>query len=156
MVKSLVEELQSLIQSEANNYPPPQQCTITRVYADGHVDVKTDIGVLVYVDCIGKAIMDDTGLLIYLNEERTQYVCLCINLTPLMEKLEDLEHRVVQNLGLPLFHIDADGYLIASYGFLQENIFQLNNDGELVVTLPTGEDNPFWINANGEIICTME
>lgn len=109
-----------------------------------------------YVDCIGKAITDDTGLLIYLNEERTQYVCLCINLTPLMEKLEDLEQRVVQNIGLPLFHISDDGYLIASYGFLQENIFQLNNDGELVVTLPTGEDNPFWINANGEIICTME
>lgn len=90
MVKSLVEELQALIQSEANNYPPPQQCTITRVYADGHVDVRTDIGALVYVECIGKASKDDTGLLIYLNEERTQYVCLCINLSDIPTKTSDL------------------------------------------------------------------
>ena len=78
MVKTLVEELQALIQSEANNYPVPQRCKIIKVYADmGHVDVTTDTGTLTYVECYGGTPINDcTGLLIYLNTDMTDYVII--------------------------------------------------------------------------------
>ena len=80
MVKSLVEELQALIQSEANNYPPPQRCSVTHVYDDKHVDVKTKNDVLVYVELLGADVeKGDSCLLVFLNDEYNDYVAISSN-----------------------------------------------------------------------------
>jgi hypothetical protein len=78
MVKSLVEEMQTLIQSEANNYPTPRRCTVTKVYNDGkHADIKTSIGTLTHVECYGAAPTKDcNAILLYLNEEMTDYIII--------------------------------------------------------------------------------
>ena len=129
MVKSLVEELQALIQSEANNYPPPQMCSVTRVYEDKHVDVKTNNDVLVYVELLGADVeKGDSCLLVFLNEDYNEYVAISSNGS------------------------NSSG----GGGVVMIGSFHINDDGHLIATIPSETVNPYHINENGHLIYDTE
>lgn len=71
MARSLVEELQILIKDTANNNPAPKICTISDIYADGNVDVKTNIGgmdsTIPYRPCIGSPTIGDEALIVFID-----------------------------------------------------------------------------------------
>lgn len=50
----IIDELNILIQSQANNNPAPEKCTIKKVYDDNyHADIIIDNSTVKYVECIG-------------------------------------------------------------------------------------------------------
>lgn len=68
------------------------------------------------------------------------------------DKLDSMLEESLKAQGLPFFNINTNGHLVASYGFLQENMFSIDEEGHLQVTLPNNEDNPFHINNSGRLI----
>ena len=74
--KSLVDEIITIIKSEANNNPAPERCRIRKVYPDKvHADIETRHGLLKYVDVVGyNPKLGDNAIIIYLDEDYKDYV----------------------------------------------------------------------------------
>ena len=72
--KTLAEEIITIIQSEANNNPAPQKCTIKKIYDDkNHADVTTENGEYTYAECLT---IGNTGILIFLNGDLNEYIVI--------------------------------------------------------------------------------
>ena len=125
MADSLVDEIITIIKSEANNNPAPERCEIVKVYPDKvHADVQTNNGLLKYVDCIGShPLLGDNALIIYLSEDYSDYVVIS----------------------------DTEGGGSGA-GVVMVGSFRINDEGHLIVTLPTGTLNPYHIDENGHLI----
>lgn len=78
MANSLTDELITLIKNTSTNNPPPERCTITKVYPDGtHCDVETERGELKYVDAIGSNIqLGNNAVILFFDENFTDYTVI--------------------------------------------------------------------------------
>ena len=75
--RTLVDEIISIIHSEANNNPLPLKCTIHETYSNGLVDVLLENGnILTYLPVIGSPRVGDTGVLLYLDDEKNNQIIL--------------------------------------------------------------------------------
>jgi hypothetical protein len=76
--KTLTEEIITIIQSEANNNPAPQKCTIKKIYNDQkHADVTTDTGEYTYAECISNNLkVGNIGILIFLDGDINEYIVI--------------------------------------------------------------------------------
>lgn len=75
--RTLVDEIISIIHSEANNNPLPVKCTIHETYSNGLVDVILENGnILTYLPVIGSPRVGDTGVLLYLDDEKSNQIVI--------------------------------------------------------------------------------
>ena len=75
--RTLVDEIISIIHSEANNNPLPVKCTIHETYSNGLVDVLLENGnILTYLPVIGSPRVGDTAVLVYLDDEKTNQIII--------------------------------------------------------------------------------
>jgi len=63
--KTLADEIITIVQSYANNNPPPTMATITKIYPNGYIDAKLPTGKITYIECIGTPNINDTTVIIY-------------------------------------------------------------------------------------------
>ena len=74
---SLSKEIETLVKNIANNNPAPMRCEIIKKYPDDNVDVKTELGVLKYVDCIGADIkVGNNAIILFFDENYEDYVVI--------------------------------------------------------------------------------
>ena len=72
------DEIQKIINNTLQQQPTPTLCTITKVYTDNHhIDCETDIGELKYAQTIGNPIKNNTGVVIFLNQNHDEYIIIC-------------------------------------------------------------------------------
>ena len=75
--RTLVDEIISIIHSEANNNPLPLKCTIHETYPNGLIDVLLENGtILTYLPVIGSPSVGDTGVLLYLDDEKNNQIII--------------------------------------------------------------------------------
>lgn len=75
--RTLVDEIISIIHSEANNNPLPLKCTIHETYSNGLIDVLLENGtMLTYLPVIGSPRVGDTGVLLYLDDEKNNQIII--------------------------------------------------------------------------------
>ena len=75
--RTLVDEIISIIHSEANNNPLPLKCTIHETYPNGLIDVLLENGTkLTYLPVIGSPRVGDTGVLLYLDDEKNNQIII--------------------------------------------------------------------------------
>lgn len=75
--RTLVDEIISIIHSEANNNPLPVKCTIHETYPNGLIDVLLENGtILTYLPVIGSPRVGDTGVLLYLDDEKNNQIII--------------------------------------------------------------------------------
>ena len=75
--RTLVDEIISIIHSEANNNPLPVKCTIHETYSNGLIDVLLENGnILNYLPVIGSPRVGDTGVLLYLDDEKNNQIII--------------------------------------------------------------------------------
>ena len=75
--RTLVDEIISIIHSEANNNPLPVKCTIHETYPNGLIDVLLENGtILTYLPVIGSPHVGDTGVLLYLDDEKNNQIII--------------------------------------------------------------------------------
>lgn len=69
MARELIDEIITLINSEANNNPPPKLCKIIKNYGNKpYSDVEVeDLGVLIYRKTIGTTNIGSEGVICFLN-----------------------------------------------------------------------------------------
>lgn len=78
MAGTLADEIIAIVKSEANNIPPPQRCTISKIYEDRtHCDIMTSMGKLKYIDVIGSDIKEgNNAIILFLDENYGDYVVI--------------------------------------------------------------------------------
>ena len=75
--RTLVDEIISIIHNEANNNPLPIKCTIHETYSNGLIDVLLENGnILNYLPVIGSPRVGDTGVLLYLDDEKNNQIII--------------------------------------------------------------------------------
>ena len=75
--RTLADEIISIIHSEANNNPLPVKCTIHETYPNGLIDVLLENGtILTYLPVIGSPRVGDTGVLLYLDDEKNNQIII--------------------------------------------------------------------------------
>ena len=137
--RSIVDEIITIVQSEANNNPAPVNCRVVGNYADnGFVDIELDGGdVLRYVKVVGSNLIGSMGVLCFIDGDEANKIVLTDN-------TRENELNTILALGLGLFNI-VDGDLLVELPLALDNIFEINNDGELLVELPSGVENNYEI-----------
>jgi hypothetical protein len=78
MARELVDEIITLIRSEANNNPPPKPCKIVKNYGkEPYSDVEVeDLGILIYKKTIGSTKVGSEGIICFLNGDLNQGVVI--------------------------------------------------------------------------------
>ena len=75
--RTLADEIISIVHSEANNNPLPVKCTIHETYSNGLIDVLLENGtILTYLPVIGSPRVGDTGVLLYIDDEKTNQIII--------------------------------------------------------------------------------
>ena len=75
--RTLADEIISIVHSEANNNPLPLKCTIHETYSNGLIDVLLENGtILTYLPVIGSPRVGDTGVLLYLDDEKNNQIII--------------------------------------------------------------------------------
>ena len=75
--RTLADEIISIVHSEANNNPLPVKCTIHETYPNGLIDVLLENGtILTYLPVIGSPRVGDTGVLVYLDDEKNNQIII--------------------------------------------------------------------------------
>ena len=179
--KSLVDEIITIIKSEANNNPAPERCRIRKVYPDKvHADIETRHGLLKYVDVIGyNPRLGDNAIILYLDEDYSEYVVVAdtesVDIVTSWDEV--LSDNKVPSEKLVKTYLDTKQDTLVSgtniktinnnslLGSGNINIqgggggsvigtgsFSIDNNGHLIVELPNGVDNPYFINSNGHLV----
>ena len=68
-MKTLAEEIITIIQSEANNNPAPLSAIVKKVIDENHIDINLNGDVLKYVPCNKGCTVGDAGILVFLDGE---------------------------------------------------------------------------------------
>ena len=78
MGRELVDEIITLIHSEANNNPPPKPCKIVKNYGnEPYSDVEVEnLGILIYKKTIGSTKIGSEGIICFLNGDLKQGVVI--------------------------------------------------------------------------------
>ena len=158
-MKTLAEEIITIVQSNANNNPAPERCNVVKVYDDDiHVDVQTSIGLLTYVDSIGSnPKLGDNAIVVFLDESYNDYVVLC-DTESFGDTSKIIEDSALSNLGTSAGATQHDINLKIDEKINHGNStvngvgeFRITN-GHLIVTLPKNWSNPYHIDENGHLI----
>ena len=64
--------VQNQIQNTINQQPHPTECTVTKVYEDGYVDINSPYGELRHIKSITPHNVGDETILIFLNNTTTE------------------------------------------------------------------------------------
>ena len=64
--------VQNQIQNTINQQPHPTECTVTKVYEDGYVDIQSPFGELKHIQSITPHNVGDETILIFLNNQLTE------------------------------------------------------------------------------------
>ena len=148
MVNSLSTQIEAIVKDIANNNPSPEQGTITKVYSDGFVDIKTNNDTLKHVQVIGASTtIGDNAILVYLNEEATEYLAIA-------DVSTSMEMNTILALGLGLFKIKEDGHLYVELPMGLDNFFELDENNHLIVTLPSDVENKYHLEEDGHLYYT--
>ena len=157
--KSLSDEIVTIVQAHSTNNPVPERCNVVKIYDDDiHVDVQTENGLLSYVDVIGShPKITDNALIIYLDEDLTDYVVVC-DTEDILDTSDILESSALSNLGTSAGATQHDINLKIDEKINHGNStvngvgeFRITN-GHLIVTLPKNWSNPYHIDENGHLI----
>lgn len=70
--KTINSIIQTQIQNTIQSQPHPTECTITKVYEDGYVDINSPYGELRHIQSITEHQIGDETILIFLNNNYTQ------------------------------------------------------------------------------------
>ena len=70
--KTINSIIQTQIQNTIQSQPHPTECTITKVYEDGYVDINSPYGELKHIQSITPHNIGDETILIFLNNDYTQ------------------------------------------------------------------------------------
>ena len=138
--KTFIDEIITLVQSEANNNPAPEHCTIVNKYTDGYVDILlTDVNdIIKHVPTIGDNTIGSEGVICYLNGNINNQIVI-------VDNTKQNELNTIFALGLGLFTIKSDGHLWVELPMGISNPFTINNEGHLIVTIPEDASNDYEI-----------
>ena len=67
--KTINSIIQTQIQNTIQTQPHPTECTITKVYEDGYVDINSPYGELKHIQSITEHSIGDETILIFLNND---------------------------------------------------------------------------------------
>ena len=177
--RTLVEEIQLLIRDEISDVGKPQTCTVRKVNTDGSVDIEYNNRYIQYIPCIGAPSENTEAILLFINGDYNQQVCICVDAYSKKELSEvaltgsytDLTDK--PSYTATVTPSTTGAYVIGSlningtnqtiYGkdtggggggtvILGTGAFTINSNGHLIVELPDGVDNPYFINNNGHLI----
>ena len=134
---TLSKEIIKIVQSEANDNPAPEQCTILESN-EGYCKIQlTDGNILSNLPILGNPTNTTNGVIAYLDGEHNN---------PIIIPSTDETMNTILALGLGLFKIKSDGHLYVELPNGISNFFELDENGHLLVTLPTGATNDYSLN----------
>ena len=80
--RTMNDEIIIMIQSEINKLPQNTTCNIIKVYEDNHTDINSNrYGRLNYIETIGTPTINETAILIFLENDFQQPICIANNNT---------------------------------------------------------------------------
>ena len=165
--RTLADEIISIVHSEANNNPLPVKCTIHETYPNGLIDVLLENGtILTYLPVIGSPRVGDTGVLLYLDDEKNNQIIITngggevdlINYYTKNETDNLLTDKLNTNLGVANKNVVTDENGNVSLEEKSGNngfgSFYINDDGHLIAVIPSNV-NPYKI-IDGHLIYDTE
>ncbi len=66
---TLNDSIKTIITDEINKQPHPTQCTITKTYDDGYVDINCQYGELRHIQSITNHNINDTTILLFIEND---------------------------------------------------------------------------------------
>ena len=139
MNTTLSKEIIKIVQSEANDNPAPEQCTILESDS-GYCKIRLNDGnILSNIPILGNPTNTTTGVIAYLDGEHNN---------PIIIPSTDETMNTILALGLGLFKIKSDGILYVELPNGIDNFFEIKNDGKLYVTLPSGASNDYHLESD--------
>ena len=97
MARELIDEIITLINSEANNNPPPKSCKIVKTYEDSYCDVEVEnLGILIHKKTIGTPEIGLEGIICFLNGDLNEGIVITstiieeVDLSPILNDLAEL------------------------------------------------------------------
>ena len=160
--KTLAEEIITIIQSEANNNPAPQTCTIRKVYTNGYVDIETNTGKINYLECIGATKPDTTGLLVYPDGNINKGIVISLgdyyNQSEISNLLSGKQDTLVSGTNIKTINNNSllgSGNISISgggSGITAVGSFSIDDNGHLIAEIPSGMTNPYSIDSSGHLI----
>ena len=86
-----------MIRDELNRVPAPTECTITKSYSDGHVDVQTSNGNITYVRCYGGTGVGTDGVVLFRENDTTKPIVITsTDLTGIYELIGEINEYVTR------------------------------------------------------------
>ena len=76
MNNNISDEIETIVKHNLNRLPFPLKGTVSKVYTDNnHIDIKTDMGLLSYVETVGNSpVKGKTVVLLFLNGNDNDYI----------------------------------------------------------------------------------
>lgn len=131
MVKrTLTEEIIAIVNSVANNNPAPQECVISKIYDNGYVDVRLDIGIIKYIECIGSTSVDSKGIVVYPDGNLNNAKAISITDYYTKAEIEKIVEEIISG------QIDLKNYVKKSDVALK---FDLETNGYITLGLDIGD-----------------
>lgn len=75
--RTLGDEIVIIVDDRISRLPVNLECTISKVYNDGFVDVIANDEVLSYIKCIGPPKKDSEGIVVFINNDFDNPVVIC-------------------------------------------------------------------------------
>lgn len=109
MVKTLAEEIITIINSEANNNPPPMECTVVKRYDnDYHCDVELRSGErLTYIKCTSKPVLNSTAVIVFIDGDNDKPIAITNPSSSGGFDVDDYEVDFTYSWGQPLLNEDS-------------------------------------------------
>jgi len=77
--RTLADEIVVIVDDRISRLPVNLECTISKVYKDGFVDVIVNNEVLSYIKCVGSPKTDSKGVVVFINNDFNNPVVICKN-----------------------------------------------------------------------------
>ena len=77
--RTLADEIVLIVDDQISRLPVNLECTISKVYKDGFVDVVANDEVLSYIKCIGSPKKDADGVVVFINNDFNHPLVVCKN-----------------------------------------------------------------------------
>lgn len=75
--RTLGDEIVIIVDDRISRLPVNLECTISKVYKDGFVDVIANNEVLSYIKCIGSPKKDREGVVVFINNDFNNPIVIC-------------------------------------------------------------------------------
>ncbi len=87
---TISDEIDIQIAHQIQQIPTPIQCKIKEVYSQHYVDVTTSIGDFEYIKLIGYTKKDADGLVVFVDGNPNNPICISVNVSYILEKLNEV------------------------------------------------------------------